>query len=195
MVDVEVKPTVVAPIDGAVYSYELIIRKAKKPGHAAYIGCFTMTTGWLDSFVLKLEHLVVNDVVICVVACWEERQRFALLKEGRTCMCSNALRALVEKDSSTCDKPCLAEVKQACGGKASYSVYYTGYIEEPIFKPFEDFDVRKLYAGCFRRLHNDETALCDFYFVTSRLRVTMCTSVCEEHAYLFGVTECRDMFS
>ncbi|KAK0053204.1 WSC domain-containing protein [Biomphalaria pfeifferi] len=175
-----------------VFSYELIIKNAKLPGHSAYIGCFQMTREWRDDFVTHVPHTIAANVQKCLEECWARRQRFALLKEGQTCCCAVTLRALSVKENSDCTSPCLGDKKQACGAPAHFSIYYTGYIEEPQFTKFSLVFGKKHFVGCYYT--SDENTLCPFAFTTQRLRAAMCMGVCEENAYLYAaitrVTRC-----
>ncbi|KAH9524311.1 hypothetical protein Btru_054120, partial [Bulinus truncatus] len=155
----------------------------KTIGYSAYIGCFKMTPEWRDDFVKAIPHMLVSDVRKCIEACWEERQRFALLKEGRTCSCAETLRDVSKTGNSHCSSPCLGNKNQACGAPAHVSVYYTGYLEEPQFTQFTLALGQKRYIGCYRI--RDEN-VCHLSFTTHRLRAAMCMDVCEENGYLYA---------
>ncbi|BFZ03167.1 hypothetical protein BsWGS_06206 [Bradybaena similaris] len=170
--------------ESLVKSYEFIIKAAPEAGRSAYIGCFKHDKSWRDKSAIRVNLASSTTVGACVEECWERRQRFASLWSGNHCWCVNIIRGLGEVEEAQCSTPCNGNRTQACGGTNRGSIYYTGYIEEPIYTHLTHKDISTAVQGCY--LNNKYKGDCTVGVVTQRMSAPMCMDVCENHGFQFA---------
>lgn len=170
--------------ESLVKSYEFIIKAAPEAGRSAYIGCFKQEKTWSDKSAIKVNLASSTTVNACIRECWERRQRFASLWSGDHCWCVNIIRGLGEEEDAQCSTPCNGNRTQACGATNKGSIYYTGYIEEPLYTHLTHKDISTASQGCY--LNNKYKENCTVGVATQRMSVAMCMDLCENYGLQFA---------
>ncbi|XP_046331407.1 uncharacterized protein LOC124114739 [Haliotis rufescens] len=75
----------------------------------------------------------------CVVNCWKKKYKYAVIQNGKKCMCSHTQSKVVDKNE--CNIVCPGSKKQVCGGKKVASVFFTGLVKLDLEK------LHKLYTS------------------------------------------------
>ncbi|XP_025104975.1 WSC domain-containing protein ARB_07867-like isoform X2 [Pomacea canaliculata] len=70
-------------------------------------------------------------VQLCVLRCWNQRFTFAGIQDSKRCYCANTIIRMTKVLDENCNKRCLGNCKQRCGGLLALSTYETGYEKEP----------------------------------------------------------------
>ncbi|CAG5127653.1 unnamed protein product [Candidula unifasciata] len=155
-----------------------------KAGRSAYIACFMQQKSWNDKSVIKVNLWSSTTVNACISKCWDHRQRFAVLLNGDQCWCINIIRGLTEIEEAQCSTPCNGNRSQVCGGGNRYSIYYTGYIEEPQYTHLTHKDINTAFQGCY--INNNYRDKCTVEIATQRMSVPMCMDLCECSSYQYA---------
>ncbi|XP_035824559.1 WSC domain-containing protein ARB_07867 [Aplysia californica] len=99
-------------------------------------------------------------------------------------MCADVIQGVDKTRDVQCNLPCFKNRTHACGGKGHFSVYYTGYVQEPEFTQIKEEDIPKVYDSCYEdRTHR---TLCPARVTSPRLTVAMCLGMCEDARYRYA---------
>ncbi|XP_025078938.1 WSC domain-containing protein ARB_07867-like isoform X2 [Pomacea canaliculata] len=153
-------------------------------GQSHYLGCWQDADEGKDKHRATVARDLTVNVVTCIPMCWNLRHLYALLKNGRECICTSSMNSLQPSYTTKCTMQCAGNNAYPCGSQDHVSAFHTGYIPEPDYTIMLE-SIPDALMGCYTD-YNKKFCRDASSFETPRLSVGMCMSMCEEHLALYA---------